>query len=685
MLVSICTTKETVMTTLVSMVANYGCKFTKLRTFNYEDIKCSDICILDLDNLKEFHDNIKKDINVLNEIIIIGISSSDEILNEFKDYFNIEKKPFNSKTFISYKEKIKEEYNSEFTINKDSDLIYNKLGIKKSDLLNADNLSSETLIDTLRHKINKQESILSEDDYFKSLDIGEISIPDTKAKRKQKIVDNNIVKYEDKALEKYRLYKLKSLNLSPFEIEQQLNILKVARDEKKANERKNKNEQHRNNLLEKLKSGELVNKNKHAEEPKLKINKNVENKKQLSPEEIYNQNKNKEKENIEVKIKIDNTSIADKEKNTVSVLPEKKNNSISNAEKEVKTTKINRDLSEEEDLLSNYNKQKQTKKKDTKLIDDEQIKETSKIQSPISKTSDNDLFKTKRPDLNEENEKSEKPKKKKDYSSILEKEKKLEEEQKTKNNISILDINISKEQEEEIKNKIQNLRKYKRTTSKETVKSQEEIITESTNKNNTINNIENTEDKIQENITNNHIEKKLNVTEKYVEDKTEEIIFTKEKTIIDENTQKNNDIINTNNTDTSQQEYIEEIISKEPEHIIKTTTTKQETPKFTKQKKQEEIIEKQKTENTDVESNPEKESEYQKLYEAIHRLDGSNSNNKTSSTNNNNNNAVKNIKAELPTKSLFDLIKEKNKDITIVDFKEQRKNAIDKIVKPPKR
>ena len=249
MKVAICTTNESIMLNLVSMVAKNGCKFTKVKKYSLENVKSHDICIFDFDNLKDYLDTIKKDAQQMGEMLLIGISRSDDILDMFRPLMNVEKKPFLLNTFSEYKASIKELAQSEYVINKDTERIYDSLGIKISDLLDEEMLSNEEKLSLLKEKISKSKTkIVPESEFIENIGISNIPIPEPKVVESV-IKINNI--FEDNALLMYRTSKLKKLNLSPIEIEEKLRIL----TEKQAAQNSKPNNSSSEDLLNRLKSG----------------------------------------------------------------------------------------------------------------------------------------------------------------------------------------------------------------------------------------------------------------------------------------------------------------------------------------------------------------------------------------------------------------------------------------------
>lgn len=636
MLVSICTSKESILSNLVTMVANNGCKFKQIRKYDAQNIKGSDICIIDLDNTKEYHSKIKKDINILEEIIIIGISSSQDILDDFSQYVNTIKKPFNSKHFIEFKNKVKEELKSDYTINKDLDIIYDQLGLKKSDLFNEMSLNNDKLLKSIKKQTRQATSIKSENDFFEELNLNNIAIPKPAIQNFNKPVSKTISIYEDKALEKYRFYKLKRLNLSKMEIDHKLQTLAEARIAEEVAKRRQQTNNSRNDLLEKLKSGNLVNK-----KPEKKNNTNIKISKEndkningLSAEEIYNLNKENNKK--EETIKIEKSSLPEsKSENNIKPVNNLKENTLKESTENVKIVKKEETIknlppkNNLQDINSELYKPNRNINEDVQTVEDKQNTKENTIQNvpvknnitaPIANTSNikPELYKTKRPGINEDIQIN----KKKSYSKLLELEKQKEEEIAKQKTTTILDLNLSSEQENEIKEKLQNLRKYTKAPKPLPKPIQ----------------IENEEDLLDDTPSNIQENKKENNTEEEIKNTLADI----------------------------KNEIKEEVLKIKDEIKEEVVKIKEEVAK-TKEEPEEPL-----TQN-------------QKLYNAIHRLDGSNYANKTTSTNNENENNIKDIKAELPSTSLFDLIKEKNKDIEIIDKKEMRKNEINKIIKPPKR
>lgn len=212
------------MLTLVSMVAKNGCKFSKIKSYSFSEIKGHDICIFDLDNLGPHINEIKADVPKMSEIVMIGISRSDDMLDMFRPLINVEKKPFFLDVFLQYKSQVMEEVGGDYIVNKDAERVYDSLGVKISDLLNEQTLSNEELLDKLKEKIDSSPAkIEPESEFLNRIGLSDIPIPEPEKTEVQPPAIFN--PFEDNALLMYRTRKLRSMNLTPMQIELKLKEL----------------------------------------------------------------------------------------------------------------------------------------------------------------------------------------------------------------------------------------------------------------------------------------------------------------------------------------------------------------------------------------------------------------------------------------------------------------------------
>lgn len=224
MKVAIVTSNESVMINVVSMAAKNGCKFTKVKRYSLDMIKGHDYCIFDLDNLKESWDTIKQDIQNMSEMVVLGITRSDDIADMFRPIISVEKKPFLVNTFIEYKKQVRGKVESDYVINKDADRIYDALGVKVTDLLDEQVLTDADRLQLLADKIeNSKTPIEKEDEFLKKIGVDEIAVPEPVIMAPNMVEKVNI--FEDNALLMYRTRKLRTLNLSVAEIEERLRLL----------------------------------------------------------------------------------------------------------------------------------------------------------------------------------------------------------------------------------------------------------------------------------------------------------------------------------------------------------------------------------------------------------------------------------------------------------------------------
>lgn len=223
MKVAICTTNQSIMINLVSMVAKDGCKFTKVQNYSMNSIKSNDICILDLDNLKDYYNKIKEDLPLMQEILFIGISRNSDVLDIFRPLINVEQKPFSKDTFNHYKDMIKETTKSDLIINKDSDRIYNNLGVSLNSLLDEDILTKTDKEQLLYKKIEKAKTyIKSEEEFITDIGLSTVKMPEFE-EITSFVIDETF--FEDIALNMYRKSKLRKMNLTISEINNKIDLL----------------------------------------------------------------------------------------------------------------------------------------------------------------------------------------------------------------------------------------------------------------------------------------------------------------------------------------------------------------------------------------------------------------------------------------------------------------------------
>lgn len=234
--------------------------------------------IIDLDNCSDGMPTLEEDIATMPEILFIGISRNDDLLDKMRGVLNAERKPFKTETFILYKNEVLKRLESEHVINKEDNRLYDDLGINLvNDFSNA-NMPIEKRLDILKSKIDSSENKLEkEKDFLKNTGLDKVIL------EKATVIETKVVNVteviKDDAILKYRIRKLMSMNLSKRDIDDK--IAEIMNYNQTISTSKPKMSNSEKDILEKLRSGFYAPKKRSFQERKAEkesINKRESNK-----------------------------------------------------------------------------------------------------------------------------------------------------------------------------------------------------------------------------------------------------------------------------------------------------------------------------------------------------------------------------------------------------------------------
>lgn len=223
MKVGIYSNNAQVNTALISMCANCGCKVQKILKYSPGIFKGSDLIIIDLDNCDDSKDILSDEIQNMPEIVFVGLSKDLDIIDNYRGIMNVERKPFSSSIFKRYKDFVLKRLESTVVATKEEDRIYDEFGINLADTFNNSKISKEERLDALRKTIKEQSNYDSEEVFLKKIGLDNIEFNDKKKRPLEQIDIKKEISTD--AIVKYRIRKLKMMNLSNKDVDDKINEL----------------------------------------------------------------------------------------------------------------------------------------------------------------------------------------------------------------------------------------------------------------------------------------------------------------------------------------------------------------------------------------------------------------------------------------------------------------------------
>lgn len=221
MRVGIYSNNAQVNTTIVSMCASNGCKIKKILKYDRINFKGCDLVIIDLDNCEDGKQFLENDISNMPEVVFVGISKSLDIVDNYRGIMNVERKPFNSKEFRIYQKFVLDRLESTAVVTKEENRAYDEFGINLAETFDNSVLATEDRLETLKKVIRKKSKYDSEEIFLKKIGLDNIEYHEP-----QQIVPDKIdikKSIESDAIVKYRIRKLKLMNLSNKDIDNKIN------------------------------------------------------------------------------------------------------------------------------------------------------------------------------------------------------------------------------------------------------------------------------------------------------------------------------------------------------------------------------------------------------------------------------------------------------------------------------
>jgi len=208
-------------TALVSMCASCGCKVQKILTYNKEQFKGSDMVLIDLDNCNDGKDVLENDVQTMPEIVFIGISKDLDLLDTYRGIMNVERKPFSNKVFKHYKDLVLKRLETTIVITKEENRIYDEFGINLGATFSNSNIAIEERLSVLKSTIKDKSNYDSEAVFLKKIGLDQVEYREGK-KIPLEILDIEKEIHKD-AIVRYRIRKLKMMNLSNKDVDDKIN------------------------------------------------------------------------------------------------------------------------------------------------------------------------------------------------------------------------------------------------------------------------------------------------------------------------------------------------------------------------------------------------------------------------------------------------------------------------------
>lgn len=221
MKVGIYSNNAQVNTTLVSMCASCGCKVQKILKYDKSQFKGSDMIIIDLDNCEDSNHFLEEDIQSMPEIVFIGISKDLDIIDNYRAIMNVERKPFQTKIFKHYKDLVLKRLETTIVITKEEDRTYDEFGLNLAATFSNSNIAIEDRLSVLKNAIQEKSNYDSEEVFLKKIGLGDIEYQEVKKIPLEPLDIREEINKD--AIVKYRIRKLKMMNLSNKDIDNKIN------------------------------------------------------------------------------------------------------------------------------------------------------------------------------------------------------------------------------------------------------------------------------------------------------------------------------------------------------------------------------------------------------------------------------------------------------------------------------
>lgn len=223
MKVGIYSNNAQVNTALISMCANCGCKVQKILKYTPGVFKGSDLIIIDLDNCDDSKNILSDEIQSMPEIVFVGVSKDLDIIDNYRGIMNVERKPFNTNIFKRYKDFVLKRLESTIVATKEEDRIYDEFGINLADTFNNSQIDNKERLEILKKTIKEQSKYDSEEVFLKKIGLGDVEFNDRKKRPIEQIDIQKEINTD--AIVKYRIRKLKLMNLSNKDVDDKINEL----------------------------------------------------------------------------------------------------------------------------------------------------------------------------------------------------------------------------------------------------------------------------------------------------------------------------------------------------------------------------------------------------------------------------------------------------------------------------
>lgn len=270
MRIAIGSKSDSVLSSIMTPIAKNGHRTFRITNFKSLDLSRFEIAFIDLDNLPGEKDELKRACSNTGKTLVVGISRNDEICDEFRGLMTINKKPLTNNDIKKYIEDTRKIIGSNYTINDSQNRIVDALGVSVNKEQKSGVLTDDEQKEILKNKILKSSAdIKSEKDFLYDIDIGDVIVPEKKVVYIQppSIIPNFFV---DEALTRYRRKKLQQLGVTEEEIERRILELNERKTRKDSAKRISDSQKKKDELLARLKRGDIYREALKREEEKQK-------------------------------------------------------------------------------------------------------------------------------------------------------------------------------------------------------------------------------------------------------------------------------------------------------------------------------------------------------------------------------------------------------------------------------
>lgn len=270
MRIAIGSKSDSVLTSIMTPIAKNGHRTFRITNFKSLDLSRFEIAFIDLDNLPGDKDELKRACSNTGKTLVVGISRNNEVCDEFRGLMTINKKPLTNNDIKKYIEDTRKIIGSNYTINDSQNRVVDALGVSINKEQKSGVLTDDEQKEILKNKILKSSAdIKSEKDFLYDIDIGDVIVPEKKVVYIQppSIIPNFFV---DEALTRYRRKKLQQLGITEEEIEQRILELNERKIRKDSVKRISDSQKKKDELLARLKRGDIYREALKREEEKQK-------------------------------------------------------------------------------------------------------------------------------------------------------------------------------------------------------------------------------------------------------------------------------------------------------------------------------------------------------------------------------------------------------------------------------